>query len=134
MSARTWTTEQEAEVVACIARGMSVSETAKHVGRTKNSVTGRLARLRRHEGVEVKRPEREPKRERGVRLPGNRIQEEPVTGPMTHDAPRGTCQWITGDPRTDEWTFCAAPTGDREESWCPEHRARVFLRGEEGDD
>ena len=37
------------------------------------------------------------------------------------------CRWIEGDVRKDGWYYCGRECV-RGESWCPEHRARVYLR------
>ena len=45
--------------------------------------------------------------------------------------PPGRCLWINGDPRTTDFDFCAKPTGDTLDPWCPGHRKRVFVRERE---
>jgi len=40
----------------------------------------------------------------------------------------GLCKYIHGDPAILGWAMCAHPTGAKENSWCPYHRARVFDR------
>lgn len=62
--------------------------------------------------------------------PGERARHEAKGGksgisPATLPDP-GQCQWIDGDPKGAH-SVCCAPTPARQDPWCAEHRARVYV-------
>ena len=52
----------------------------------------------------------------------------PPEAPPPDFPPSGHCLWINGDPREPNFSFCAQPTGDTLDPWCPAHRKRVYVR------
>jgi len=89
------------------ANGASYSQIAEALGlaNAKSAVQGLLKRNLEPELVEPP-PFIDP-----ARLP-----------PINHG-----CQWIDGDVRDGEWSWCGARVGTGE-AWCDDHRRRVYVQ------
>src|SRR5690606_30721821 len=128
--------------------GMPASEIARRLGIGKNSVLGKVHRLKLpgrgtpiKRGVTPKRPRRSKDRVPALPVPTAEIicmphvAEPPkpaetsfAPAPMRkpeHHCDSGTgCRWIHGDPRDAH--YCDKPTVPGR-SWCEEHMQRVVL-------
>lgn len=108
-----WTAAEHEAAVRLRAEGLSCAAVGRVIGRSKNSVVGRLDRITNFIfGHDNKRIRLVDGRSLDERLP----QQEAATG----------CRWIEGDPRITGWDFCGAPTVRVTSSYCAEHHVRVW--------
>ena len=98
-----WTPERDAELRRLFALGLPYSRIGQHLGTTKNAALGRARRL----GFAFRVPP---------------VQLETMHRARTVFPPYGHCQWITNDKAP--FLFC---NNEADGTWCPEHRARVYL-------
>ena len=107
-----WTEERVAELRRLWAQGLSASQIAKRLGTdiTRNAVIGKAHRL-------------------GLAGRPSPIQGEikPRRVPANYKGP--TCQWPIGDPSTNEFKFCGAPS-EFGRPYCAEHCGVAYLRKE----
>lgn len=119
-----WTPEDDAALRACYARGETHQQTADRLGRSKNAVIGRAARLG------IKRQDRDLESE-GPGWLARGMRKMPATPP-----PR-KCQWPFGDPRDEDFRLCGRPTVEGK-PYCAAHCATAYNRkgwdGAEEDD
>ena len=117
--------------------GASYTEMGKSFGIGKNTIAGLVARNKRT-GEVAKRSFR-PRGWAPADVPLKRLPQTQDTGgkmPMgraaihTEMEPVGkekTCQWIAGDPSSDDKCKCGADTGDSN-LYCPNHEERAWIR------
>ena len=127
-----WTPDATLTLRQLWAEGLSMSQIGKRMNRTKNGIMGKVHRLGLGGRPSPIQHSATPKRRRvpGQLGPtrampvGAGLKIAPVrTRPLGHFH---ECQWIDGDVKVRGWRFCGKPTNG--ESWCAEHRARVFAR------
>lgn len=141
MSAPLWTEREDARLRSLAAGGMTGSEIARAMGRSKSGCIGRLHRL----GGKLSRPSPFPARNAAKPKPSSPQVSPPpapqesvvvtTLGQLPPAVPATvqpaalsharTCQWVErlGYPPR----FCDAPAVRG--SWCAAHRARVYLPG-----
>ncbi len=117
----TWTPERVDTLTALVEAGKTFREIGALMGLTKNKVLAKASRL----GLVSA----------SSRLPAMRARTPAPTVPCPFPDP-GHCLWSFGEPRAPGFRFCGGPVHGAGESWCAEHRARVYVkpavRGEGG--
>lgn len=133
-----WTDEMDRKLLELLKNAaLTLAMIGVNLNRTKNSVIGRVRRMRAV-GIDVTRPEiklaprkqtmrtqdrttsptrQPPWRPKGVDL-------APLCEPETianHDQ----CHWINADPSVPGWAMCGRPSVNKSH-WCDEHFVRVY--------
>jgi len=150
-----WTSEQEAQLLKLAATAPRIVDVADAMDKTRNSIVGKLARMRRNGQVgEIEwslRPNRykalkrspgprmpphqpPPKPRRGLPPPREPMQPEPTPEIFTMRrlallelGPR-TCRWPVGDVGEPTFCFCGNET-DRDRVYCTVHHVVAYYRG-----
>jgi len=140
-----WTTEQDWNLARLWESGLTARNIAERLGRTRNSIIGRVHRLKlTPRGSPIRgaaqRPKSDVKPPRvKLTLPARVViaakqaaylsrQPKPPPAPLMAlpISARHACQWIAGEPSADDACKCGAPAVAGW-SWCPEHLARVYV-------
>ena len=149
-----WSLEEEERLLQLAATASRIVDVADAMDKTRNSIVGKLARMRRLGQVGViewsLRPNRyqalkrsprprivsaepPPKPRRGL-PPPDPVQPEPNVEAVTMRrltllelGPR-TCRWPIGDVGAPGFFFCGNET-DPERSYCPTHHSIAHYRG-----
>lgn len=132
-----WDDESVKMLEWCVSEGMSSGQIARKMGISRNTVIGKISRLR----LKLHRPPNRrgvPAWPLGPRLRTHQVREViPATDPgaMLFDGAHRTmltvgrqeCRWPYGEPSTSGFHFCGRPTGEGK-SYCPYHTARGTIR------
>jgi hypothetical protein len=139
--ARPWTQAQQDEAADLYRKGYSSSQIAGQIGRTRNSVIGRLSRdgvmgnankARRTNRQSAMKAERTHTRQTssplranpdsdGVKLLAANVWKPlPGTNPVPLEQVDG-CRWPLGETRDDTFCMCNAPKVEGS-SYCPTHK------------
>jgi GcrA cell cycle regulator len=120
--------------------GLSCRLIANELGTTRNAIIGKGGRLRL-----PMRPQAPRTPQAATHSPGSRpepAQSMPVPLPVPELGDRdipleqrrsllelttATCRWPIGDPRTEAFFYCGAPTARIGQSYCPSHYARAYI-------
>lgn len=133
-----WTPEMERRLRVLWAEGMPASRIAAELvrefgaGVTKYAVVGKSRRLgceRRENPVRAALPAGRP-RKRSEMLAVAGWAAGPITrgwAPTARVGAASGCQWIG-----DGGGMCGAAVANGAGAWCPEHRARVYVKPERG--
>ena len=144
MTPPTWTEEKTVRLIELWESGKSALEISKIFGdKSRNSVIGKLHRegcMRKKNPekylskgiIRPKKPRRKPaKRPTQVKAPQKappeRIKAKPAhTGFIgVLELDNKMCRWPIGDPKKDDFHFCAAPVSI-EQTYCDEHSALAY--------
>jgi len=106
-----WTPARVNALIAFWDEGLTTSEIGRRLGVTKNAVIGKVHRL----GLPKRRVSaaEKPKEVAVITLDGLRA---------------GMCSWPEGDPGTENFRFCAAPTVPGK-PYCADHCAKAYVKG-----
>jgi GcrA cell cycle regulator len=144
--------QDDARLVELWVEGLSIAQIGVKMGRTKNSVVGRVHRLSLPSrpspipaGGEprAKKAQVLPLPREGAGLPGRRgsaamagpslvllgaapAPQAAPPPPVRLDARHG-CSWPFGEPRTKDFRYCDAPSVAGR-SYCPAHCAQAYVR------
>jgi GcrA cell cycle regulator len=136
-----WPPERLAELKRLWSTGASFKAIGMQLGISRNAVAGARRRYDLPDRARTPTTPRNPPAERAVAVSPQRQprcpetperQLDPAAEPFSAgigsvlDLKPGMCRFPQGDVRTGI-LFCALPTGDALEPWCPEHRRRVFV-------
>lgn len=137
-----WTKSRIELMVRLWDQGRTAAQVAMALGDgiTRNAVIGKLNRLGRNERVIVERqsspkPRKAPRSvavEDLVAQPIAHVVPEPIALPLSGrvtllDLTSGMCRWPVGDPRADDFHFCAAPVGRASGTYCALHARIAYL-------
>lgn len=140
-----WTDERLERLRRLWAEGMSASKIGVQMGISKNSVVGKVHRLKLPSRPSPIQPRSEPKAKRAPKQtlppvkPEQIVKEEPKPAVVARQvepvkkpvaAPRviadRPCQWPFGDPGETGFRFCGCPS-ERGRPYCAEHVAVAYV-------
>ncbi len=128
-----WTEERVAELRDLHARGLNCTEIGHRLNVSRNTIIGKLARLKLHSAG--KKPSHRPRPivSPDVGLPAEEATELPNELPPSHgvallEAEPHHCRWPIGEPREADFMFCGG--GITYGSYCGAHARMAYRRWE----
>lgn len=119
-----WTEERLADLTRLWSEGLSITQIGLAIGVSRNAVVGKVHRM----GL--------PKRQSPIvksdkpRAPKAPIQRRRAVPLSLEQWDRNTCSWPTGDPKTDNFSFCGEQV-EPGRPYCTAHCAKAYTTARE---
>lgn len=122
MSDVAWPASKVAELREAWAKGFSLGQIARLLGKTRGGIAGKAARLRLHlQPFAILRRRLSPEAAASPRL----LPPPTTTSEKVYALKRHECRWPFGDTHTPEFSFCCAPKAPGS-PYCAEHHSVGF--------
>ena len=119
-----WTEDRLADLTRLWGEGLSITQIGLVIGVSRNAVVGKVHRM----GLpKLQSPIVKSDKPRAPQAPVQRRRAVPLT---LEQWDRNTCSWPTGDPNTDNFSFCGDQVAPGR-PYCTAHCAKAYTTARE---